>query len=547
MSDAVKVGFVPFSTVPRGTLVVFCDDALKFGAATRKTLGRAANLVRRAADTNQFKGKSGSTLDILAPQGLKASRLIVAGAGKLSAIKDNDFLKLGGAAAGKLRAGNGTVTIMAELPTGAMTPDQAAAVASGIRLRAYKFDRYKTKKKDGEEVALKGDVSLAGTNDSGAGDQQSDPHLMLNLNESEHARLEDFVLVRQLDAHLDGARFFLHHRLDYAAHGIEQVAQIVDGVIMARELVNEPPNVLYPAEFARRASQLRKLGVDVEVLDVKAMTKLGMGALLGVAQGSTRPGRVVIMRWNGARRGDQPVAFVGKGVCFDTGGISIKPAGSMEDMKGDMGGAACVVGLMYALAARKAKVNAVGAIGLVENMPDGNAQRPGDIVTSMSGQTIEIINTDAEGRLVLADVLWYVAKKIKPKFMVDLATLTGAIMVALGTEYGGLFSNNDELAERLTKVGLATGERVWRMPLGPEYDKQIDSQFADMKNTGTRNGGSITAAQFLQRFVDDTPWAHLDIAGTAMGAPKSDINQSWGSGFGVRLLERLVADYYEAK
>ena len=283
------------------------------------------------------------------------------------------------------------------------------------------------------------------------------------------------------------------------------------------------------------------------MLDVKAMTKLGMGALLGVAQGSTRPGRTVIMRWNGAKRGDQPVAFVGKGVCFDTGGISIKPAGSMEDMKGDMGGAACVVGLMHALAARKAKVNAVGAIGLVENMPDGNAQRPGDIVTSMSGQTIEIINTDAEGRLVLADVLWYVAKKIKPKFMVDLATLTGAIMVALGTEYAGLFSNNDELAERLTKVGLATGERVWRMPLGPEYDKQIDSQFADMKNTGTRNGGSITAAQFLQRFVDDTPWAHLDIAGTAMGAPKSDINQSWGSGFGVRLLERLVADYYEAK
>ncbi len=324
-------------------------------------------------------------------------------------------------------------------------------------------------------------------------------------------------------------------------------AHVVDGVIIARDLVNEPPNVLFPEEFARRAAQLRKLGVDVEILDVKAMTKLGMGALLGVSQGSARPGRTVIMRWNGGKRGDQPVAFVGKGVCFDTGGISIKPAGSMEDMKGDMGGAACVVGLMQALAARKAKVNAVGAIGLVENMPDGNAQRPGDIVTSMSGQTIEIINTDAEGRLVLADVLWYVAKKFKPKFMVDLATLTGAIMVALGTEHAGLFSNNDELAERLTKAGLATGERVWRMPLGAEYDKQIDSQFADMKNTGGRHGGSITAAQFLQRFVDDTPWAHLDIAGTAMGAPKSEINQSWGSGYGVRLLNQLVAEYYEAK
>ncbi len=499
MSDAVKVGFVPFSTAPGGTLVVFCDDTLKFGAATRKALGDATDVVGRAAATNQFKGKSGSALDILAPEGLKAARLIVVGAGKLSAIKDYDFLKLGGAVAGKLRAGNDAVTIMAELPTGAMEPDQAAAVASGIRLRAYKFDRYKTKKKDGEEVALKGDVSFA---------------------------VDDVAAARKAFA---------------------PDAHIVDGVIMARELVNEPPNVLYPAEFARRASQLRKLGVDVEVLDVKAMTKLGMGALLGVAQGSTRPGRMVIMRWNGAKRGEQPVAFVGKGVCFDTGGISIKPAGSMEDMKGDMGGAACVVGLMHALAARKAKVNAVGAIGLVENMPDGNAQRRGDLVTSLSGQTIEIINTDAEGRLVLADVLWYVAKKIKPKFMVDLATLTGAIMVALGTEYAGLFSNNDELAERLTKVGLATGERVWRMPLGPEYDKQIDSQFADMKNTGTRNGGSITAAQFLQRFVDDTPWAHLDIAGTAMGAPKSDINQSWGSGFGVRLLERLVGDYYEAK
>ena len=235
-------------------------------------------------------------------------------------------------------------------------------------------------------------------------------------------------------------------------------SHVVDGVIIARELVNEPPNVLFPIEFARRASQLKKVGVNVEVLDVKAMTKLGMGALLGVGQGSTQPSRTVIMRWNGGKKGEQPVAFIGKGVCFDTGGISIKGAASMEDMKGDMGGAACVVGLMHALAARKAKVNVVGAIGLVENMPDGNAQRPGDIVTSMSGQTIEIINTDAEGRLVLADVLWYVNKKFKPKFMVDLATLTGAIMVALGTEHAGLFSNNDELSERLSKVGLETGE-----------------------------------------------------------------------------------------
>ena len=499
MPDAVKVGFVPFSAAPRGILAVFCDDELKFGPATSKVLGTAKDLIKRAAQASLFKGKAGAVLDILAPEGLKGPRLVVIGAGKVSALKMNDFLKFGGVAASKLQPGSEVMTIMAELPGGAMTNEQVVAVASGLRLRAYKFDRYKTKKKEGEEGALHADISL------GVGDVAA------------------------------------------AKKAFAPAGHVVDGVIMARDLVNEPPNVLYPEEFARRASQLRKRGVTVEVLDVKAMQKLGMGALLGVAQGSVRPGRTVIMRWNGGKRGDAPVAFVGKGVCFDAGGISIKPAGSMEDMKGDMGGAACVVGLMHALAARKAKINAVGAIGLVENMPDGNAQRPGDIVTSMSGQTIEIINTDAEGRLVLADVLWYVATKVKPKAIVDLATLTGAIVVALGTEHAGMFSNNDELAERLAKAGLETGEKLWRLPLGPEYDKLIDSQFADMKNTGGRHGGSITAAQFLQRFVGDTPWAHLDIAGTAIGAPKSDINQSWGSGFGVRLLNRLVADYYESK
>ncbi len=499
MSDAVKVGFVPLSAPARGVVVAFCDEQLKLGAATRKALGTAAETVKRAAAAHQFKGKSGAALDILAPEGLKADRLIVIGTGKPAELKEKDLLKFGGVMAGKLNAGSNAATLIAELPDGAMTPDQAAAIATGVRLRAYRFDRYKTKKKDGDNGAVRAEVSIA-VGDVAATKKAFAP-----------------------DAHT------------------------VDGVIIARDLVNEPPNVLYPEEFARRAGQLRKIGVSVEVLDVKAMTKLGMGALLGVAQGSARPGRTVVMRWNGGKKGEAPVAFVGKGVCFDTGGISIKSAGGMEDMKGDMGGAACVVGLMHALAARKARVNAIGAIGLVENMPDGNAQRPGDIVTSMSGQTIEIINTDAEGRLVLADVLWYVAKKFKPKFMVDLATLTGAIMVALGTDHAGLFSNNDELAERLAKVGLETGEKVWRMPLGPEYDKQIDSQFADMKNTGTRNGGSITAAQFLQRFVDGTPWAHLDIAGTAMGAPKTEINQSWGSGYGVRLLDRLVSEYYEAK
>jgi leucyl aminopeptidase len=276
------------------------------------------------------------------------------------------------------------------------------------------------------------------------------------------------------------------------------------------------------------------------------MKALGMNTLLGVGQGSAHESRTVIMRWNGGKKDEKPVAFVGKGVTFDTGGISIKTAGGMEDMKGDMAGAACVTGLIQALARRKAKVNAIGAIGLVENMPGGKAQRPGDIVKTLSGQTIEIINTDAEGRLVLADVLWYVQDKYKPQFMVNLATLTGAILVALGNEHAGLFSNNDELAERLTKAGLVTGEKVWRMPLGPAYDKLVESKFADMKNVGGRHAGSITAAQILQKFVNDTPWAHLDIAGTGMSSPSTDINQSWGSGWGVRLLDRLVTDHYEA-
>jgi leucyl aminopeptidase len=254
------------------------------------------------------------------------------------------------------------------------------------------------------------------------------------------------------------------------------------------------------------------------------------------------------MRWFGGRDKNKPVAFIGKGVVFDTGGISIKPAAGMEDMKGDMGGAAAVSGLMRTLAARKAKVNAVGIVGLVENMPDGNAQRPGDVVTSMSGQTIEVINTDAEGRLVLADLMTYVQRNEKPAAMIDLATLTGAIIVALGNHHAGLFSNNDELADQLLKAGRESGEKVWRMPLGPEYDKLIDSKIADMKNTGGRHAGSVTAAQFLQRFVEsDTPWAHIDVAGTAIGSPANETNQSWGSGYGVRLLDEFMRARYERK
>ncbi len=493
-----------------GTLVVLAGSDLAMSAETQAILGDAADLVKRAAATAKFKGASGSALDILAPAGLGFDRLMVIGtakkpakdAGKTAAPTAPDYVSLGGAIMGKI-GGFPRVTVVFDLPEAPENPGAAAADAMlGMRLRAYKFDLYKTKKNDDDD---KGDVrtviSIAVADPAGA---------------KREAKNRDAV---------------------------------ADGVTLARTLVNEPPNVLFPAAFADRAKELQKLGVEVEVLGEKELAKLGFRALLGVGQGSEFESKVVIMRWNGAKgaKGDKakPVAFIGKGVCFDTGGISIKPAGGMEDMKGDMAGAACVVGLMHTLAARKAKVNAIGAIGVVENMPDGKAQRPGDIVKSLSGQTIEIINTDAEGRLVLCDVLWYVQEKYKPKFMIDLATLTGAILVALGSEYAGLFSNDDDLSGLLSKAGENTGEKVWRMPLGPSYDKLLDSKFADMKHVGGRHAGSITAAQFLQRFVNGTPWAHLDIAGTGMSSPSSDINQSWGSGWGVRLLDRLVADHYE--
>jgi len=497
MADARKPSFAPFSATPKDVLVLICEDGLKFGPAARQALKAAGTLVTRAAASEQFTGKRGKALDIVAPSGLRVSRLIVIGAGKVSDLSQQDIVKLGGTIRGRLPAQAGAATVVAELSSGAMRPEQVADLALGMRLRDYRFDRYKTQSKPDDDKPARTAVTIA---------------------------VGDVAAARRA----------------YAARD-----DLADGVLLARDLVNEPPNILYPDAFAKRARALTKLGVKVEVLDVPAMKKLGMNALLGVGQGSRRDSRTVIMRWNGARKETKPVAFVGKGVCFDTGGISIKPAGGMEDMKGDMAGAACVVGLMHALAARKAKVNAIGVIGLVENMPDGNAQRPGDIVTTMSGQTIEIINTDAEGRLVLADLLHLTNTRYKPQFMVNLATLTGAILVALGVEHAGLFSNDDKLSERLTKAGQATGERVWRMPLGPEYDKLIDSKFADMKNTGGRFGGSITAAQLLQRFVGKTPWAHLDVAGTAMSSPQTEINKSWASGWGVRLLDRLVADHYE--
>jgi leucyl aminopeptidase len=497
MVSELKLTFSKLEKIADGIAVIFTNADQAISAETEAALPGVASLVKRAAAVDNFKGGALASLDILAPAGLSVDRLIVVSLGKVEEIAGTDWVKTGGSVLGKLPGSAKSATVVLDLPNATVGADQIADFSLGARLRAYSFDRYKTKKKDdkaGKSLAL----TIACSHDGAA-------------KKAGKAR----------DA-------------------------LADGVNLARDLVNEPPNVLFPEEFARRAAELSELGVEIDMLDEKAMKKLGMGALLGVGQGSRHDSRLVVMRWNGAKDGDtKPVAFIGKGVTFDTGGISIKPAASMEDMKGDMGGAACVVGLMHALAARKAKVNAIGAIGIVENMPDGNAQRPGDIVTSMSGQTIEIINTDAEGRLVLADVLWYIQDKYKPQFMVNLATLTGAILVALGQEYAGLFSNNDELSTRLLAAGQATGERVWRMPLGAEYDKLIDSKFADMKNTGGRNGGSITAAQFLQRFVNDTPWAHLDIAGTAMGSPASETNRSWASGWGVRLLDRLVGEHYE--
>ncbi len=322
---------------------------------------------------------------------------------------------------------------------------------------------------------------------------------------------------------------------------------VADGVTLARDLVNEPPNVLYPAEFARRAKALVKLGVKVEVLGEAEMKRQGFGALLGVGQGSARESQLVVMQWLGGKKKSEPVAFVGKGVCFDSGGLSLKPGSGMMGMKGDMGGAAAVTGTMMALATRKARVNAVGVIGLVENMPGGDAIRPDDVLTSLSGQTIEVLNTDAEGRLVLADALTYTQRRFKPKFVIDLATLTGAIVQTLGFEHAGVFSNNDRLAERLSEAGRDTGERVWRLPLDPAYDKMIRSKIADVKNIGGANSGSITAAQFLKRFIENgTVWAHLDIAGVAWqdGEHKPMI-PSWGTGWGVNLLNQLVREHYE--
>jgi leucyl aminopeptidase len=500
---AMQLSFAALSTTGEGALVVGALEGGTLTPAAEAVDKATAGAIRRAQGSGRFTGKPGQILEILAPAGVRASRVLVAGLGAPAKFDTRKAEALAAGVIARLFAsGEKHVTFAVDLPKGSRlkAAELAAHLAMGARLRDYTFNIYRTKNRDEHEPTLK--TIAIGTGDAA------------------------------------GARRAWSAR-----------EAVVGGVHFARDLINEPPNVLYPVEFARRVkANLGKLGVKVDVLGEAEMKKLGMGALLGVGQGSRRESQLVVMRWNGARaKNGAPVAFVGKGVCFDSGGLSLKTGAGMIGMKGDMGGAAAVVGTMQALAARKARVNAVGVIGLVENMPDGNAQRPDDVVTSMSGQTIEVLNTDAEGRLVLADALTYTLQKFKPKFVIDLATLTGAIMVALGLEHAGLFSNDDALSNRILESGKKVGEPLWRLPLGDAYDKMIKSKIADMKNiSGGTYAGSIVAAQFLQRFIDKTPWAHLDIAGVAWQDGEQKVHApTWGVGWGVRTLNRLVMDHYE--
>jgi leucyl aminopeptidase len=503
----MKISFASLALPETGALAVPVAKGRKLLASAAALDKATGGALKRAMAASRFKGEKDQLLEVLAPPKVKNSRVVLLGVGAPGDLSPLDMEKLGGQLLAHLNGVGETHGALVLDPAGddkgeaaqEDSPGLAAQAAYGALLRSYRFDRYRTKEKPEKKPSLKSfDV----------------------LSDDPKAAKKRF-----------GA--------------LEKVA---GGVFLTRDLVSEPANVIYPKSFVTRAKALEKLGVKVSALGVAQMKKLGMGALLGVGQGSARESQLLVMEWTGApkARNKTPVALVGKGVTFDTGGISIKPAGGMEDMKWDMGGAGVVIGVMKALAGRKAKANVVGVCGLVENMPSGTAQRPGDIVTSMSGQTIEVLNTDAEGRLVLADALWYVQETYKPRAIVDLATLTGAIIVALGHEHAGLFANDDPLSDRLTEAGKAVGEPVWRLPLGKAYDKLIDSDAADMKNIGNRSGGSITAAQFLQRFVKKgTPWAHLDIAGVTWSSKDKATVPKGGTAFGVRLLDHLIAEHYE--
>ena len=501
-----NIEFVSFDDRPvDGTAVILVGEGR--GLGEHAPLVDPEGSLEAVFDAADFSGKASSSVNALALPGSAARSVTAMGVGDPASMESHDWLKLGGAVYSKAPPANGeeVVAVLLETADGAVLPRDVAQFALGMSLRSYRFDRYKTRRKSDDN------------GDNGAEEADKSTRTIRIVVADDAAARDAFA------------------EEDALAAGVE----------LARDLVNEPPNLLGTEEFKDQAAALGDLGVEIEVLDETAMRDLGMGSLLCVAQGSERPPYLVVMRWNGGGKDDRPLAFVGKGVVFDSGGISIKPGAGMGDMKGDMAGAAAVTGLMRAVAGRKAKANVVGVIGLVENMPDGRATRPGDIVTSMSGQTIEVLNTDAEGRLVLADALTYTRREYAPQFMINLATLTGAILVALGQEHAGLFSNDDDLADQLFEAGQETQEKVWRMPLCKAYDKLIDTKNADMKNIGGRFAGSITAAQFLQRFVEDTPWAHLDVAGTAMNSPSNEYSQSWASGFGVRLLDRLVRNHYE--
>lgn len=499
----MNISFASPSVPSSGALLVGVLEDSKLSPTATSLNKETDGALERAIAASSFSGKKGELLEIVAPAKLKNSRILLVGLGAPAKLTEQDLQDLGGSATALLlRSGEEKAAFFVDkLRGGKSAPERAANYACGALLRSYRFDKYKTKEKADKKPKLK-DIKVM---------------------------VEDAAAAKRL---------------------YQKLERIAAGVFTTRDLVSEPANIIFPKSLVAEAKKLSKLGVKVQALGQKEMEKLGMGALLGVAQGSAHEPQLLVMVWQGApanAKDKAPLAFVGKGVTFDTGGISLKPAAGMEDMKWDMGGAGTVVGLIHALAARKAKVNAVGICGLVENMPSGTAQRPGDIVTSMSGQTIEVLNTDAEGRLVLADALWYTQEKFKPKLIVDLATLTGAIIISLGNEHAGLFSNDDKLCSQLTKAGQTVGEPLWRMPMGPEYDKQIDCDAADMKNIGGgRAGGSITAAQFLQRFIKQgTPWAHLDIAGVAWSTKEKPTAPKGGTGFGVRLLDNFVSENYE--
>jgi len=501
----MKIDFAEPSLTKTATIVLGVPVGNRLGPAATALDDAMEGAISHAIRVGHFEGKRKQILRFPVSAKAPVGQIFLVGLGEAKGLSARDFQDIGGTIFGHLNAARearGTLAVEAVVGCRVKPEAIAANLAYGARLSSYRFDKYRTEK----TKAAHGQPTL-----------------------------------KRLSIQVKGAA--------KAKNCYAPLEKVGDGVFFTRDLVSEPANVLFPEALAKEAVKLRRLGVEVDVLDEKDMAKLGMGALLGVAQGSVRKPRIVTLRWLGAKRAKdkRPLALVGKGVTFDSGGISIKPSAHMEDMKWDMGGSAVVLGVIRALAARKARVNVVGVIGLTENMPSGTAQRPGDVVTSMSGQTIEVINTDAEGRLVLADALWYCQERFKPQAVIDLATLTGAIIVALGMEYAGVLANDDKLVTKLAKAGEAEGERLWRLPLDTAYDKDIDSDIADMKNVGSgRGAGSITAAQFLKRFIQDIPWAHIDIAGDTWANRSKPTVPKGGTAFGVRLLHRFITDNYEA-